>query len=177
MVAFRFCKYLVQANPGLEIDFDQWLFLPGMTFGSGLKWWGNGGPRPQAHEGIDFCLYHNAGGRLCRLSADTRSAVAGDGVVVQVTDDFLGRSVFVHHPCFDRASFRLISAYGHLRPCSHVCPGHVAPAGEIIGALAPARQRHSLEHVFAVVDLFQANLLHAVIGILHISVYTFVYFL
>ena len=54
-----FTKNLVRIN-GLQ--FNKWIFEPGMLFMSGSKWWGGKGNRTEWHNGLDLLRYEATDG-------------------------------------------------------------------------------------------------------------------
>jgi len=135
----RFTETLIAAN-GLDPEmFQNWVFWPGMLFNSPDKWWGDGGRRDFPHEGLDFCLYQDAGGKVCRLGENTRIPVMHDGVVLALFKDYLGQAVILEHADTDHASGRLMSVYAHTVPEKHIVPATVVKAGDIIATIADTR--------------------------------------
>ena len=93
-----FTRRLVAIN-NLDSDgFSHWLFHPGMFFLDENKWWGDGGRRRVPHEGVDLCFYRTAGAENRRLAPRTRIPAMADGRVLAIIDDFLGKSIILHHP-------------------------------------------------------------------------------
>lgn len=135
----RFTEMLVEANHPTLTDFNCWAFCPGMRFGSTDKWWGDFGRRDFPHEGVDFCLYEDSSGRLCRLDASTRIPVMADGVVRAVFRDYLGQAVIVAHGNPQSSTGDYLSVYAHTRPAKEVRPGMAVRQGEVIAAIADTR--------------------------------------
>lgn len=140
-----FNRYLVRHN---SLDgFREWVFRPGMLFGSRLKWWGEGGYRSSPHEGLDLCLYRDGGGRIHGLDKNTKISLIYEGEVVRVVRDFIGKSVFLRHGLCDGEGNALYSVYGHIEPRGSVTRGRVFREGEIIAALADTRGRSVPPHL------------------------------
>ncbi len=188
----------------------EWLFYPGMLFGSLLKWWGDWRERYTRHEGVDIafyrsviaqlqnnsnfssgiCNYRNTGSLSdmdsnfntgsCRdmgenfdsgSCRDTQSfnpniiipAVA-DGTILNICDDFLGKSVVIDHPSFNSTHLQskienstVAVIYSHL--CveiqsidnhlknrlakNHLNVGANVEKGQIIGTVADTSMRKS----------------------------------
>ncbi len=72
----------------------EWIFHPGMLFGSSLKWWAKG-YRATCHEGIDLMLYRNSNGKIDSFSHDTLIPSMARGTVLNICDDFLGKSIII----------------------------------------------------------------------------------
>ena len=73
----------------------QWLFYPGMLFSSRDKWWGDFGIRSSAHEGIDITYYRTLQGRICCFDDAILVPAMEDGRIINICDDFLGRTLVV----------------------------------------------------------------------------------
>jgi hypothetical protein len=131
-----FCQYLIALNrPHLD-NFQQWLFLPGMLFGSLEKWWGDHGPRPASHEGLDLCRFAEVSGATKILDRHTQIPAAFAGEIVKIVPDFLGQSIFIRHAIFDGRGHELYSAYGHTQPVDFLQVGSQVSAGTGLATLA-----------------------------------------
>jgi murein DD-endopeptidase MepM/ murein hydrolase activator NlpD len=119
-----------------RLRFKEWIFYPGMLFGSLDKWWGDLGKRQKPHEGLDLCLYRTKEGKIHYLAEETKIPVIFEGQVVKVSADFLGESVFVGHDAYDSNGNRLYTIYGHIKPGNHIRPGERLSEGDIIGVIA-----------------------------------------
>jgi hypothetical protein len=97
-----------------ELGQLEWLFHPGMLFGSGEKWWGDGGKRGLSHEGLDFRTFKTQKAVSCSVNETTRVPVLFDGEIVNVIDDFLGQSVFIRHSYLNADRKKLYTVYGHI---------------------------------------------------------------
>ncbi|MFA5112152.1 MAG: peptidoglycan DD-metalloendopeptidase family protein [Desulfobaccales bacterium] len=145
----RFLEYLVAHNRTRMRDFDQWLFQPGMLFHSLEKWWGGGGPRPGPHEGLDLYSFADARGLVKILDQHIRIPAAFPGVIVKISPDFLGKSIFISHEIFSDPGRKLYSAYGHTAPLDGLTIGQVVAEGEIIAAISagPGRKTALAPHL------------------------------
>lgn len=132
----RFTQMLIEANDLDPNDFQSWVFCPGMLFGSPDKWWGDYGRRDFPHEGIDFCLYMDAGGQTLRLDQTTRIPVMHDGVVRAMFTDYLGEAVIIEHEIIPGVSGKLLSVYAHTRPLTGTKTGAVVKEGNVIATIA-----------------------------------------
>lgn len=139
-VSRLFHERLIFHNSLDKVDFDEWIFRPAMLFRSYSKWWGDLGKRGRAHEGLDLCLYRTTEGDLHYLEEKTEAPVLFKGQVVKVSDDFLGKSVFVSHGFYNLNGCQLHTIYGHIRPNDNICPGESVSEGDIIGSLTDARK-------------------------------------
>ncbi len=136
-----FREKLISANNALKQDFREWLFLPGMLYGAGEKWWGQGGEREARHEGLDICFYRTTNTDIKQIKAGTKIPVIYAGTVATVIDDFLGKSIFVQHEQFHRDGAMLYTAYGHTLPGIKIKPGKKIKGGDIIGTAADTRKK------------------------------------
>lgn len=133
----RFNQDLIRANSLGLPGFRNWVFHPGMLFGSLCKWWGGQGKRHTAHEGLDLCLYRDKGGNMVTFLQELRIPALSGGEVIGVVDDFLGRSIFIRHPFHGGDGGQLITAYGHTDPLAGIAPGQAVKAGAIIATVRP----------------------------------------
>lgn len=129
-----FTETLVREN---SLDLREWLFCPGMLFGSELKWWGGGGRRGTAHEGMDLLLYRDSTKAVRRLDETVMIPAMYDGTVVRIMDDYLGSSIFMDHGL--RGDRRLITAFGHTAPVDGIVPGCKVKERDIIATIAELR--------------------------------------
>ncbi len=134
-------ELLLECNGLRKAGFHRWVFHPGMLFRAPGKWWGDRGPRPNPHEGIDLCLYASKPGHLHELDASTRIPVMLDGEVTKVEKDYLGKSVYVGHAIDDGHGRRLWTMYGHMKPADHIKPGERVRRGDIIASLTERRKK------------------------------------
>ena len=130
-----FTECLIRENALQACGLARWAFAPGMTFGATNQWWGDGGPRPQPHEGVDLCLYQDGQGGLRRLREGARLPAMYGGTVVRLCDDFLGRSVMIERDLPGEG--KLYVLYGHTAPRPDLEVGQVVQEGEVVAALAP----------------------------------------
>ncbi len=130
---------MVRENGLNRRGFEAWAFLPGMLFNAGDKWWGDGGKRTLPHEGVDFCLFKDRGGRFLRLGEGTTIPAMYSGTVVAILDDFLGTSIVIEH-WLPRHGSPFLTIYGHtiMREALQLEGG--VREGEVIGTLAGSRK-------------------------------------
>lgn len=136
----EFCSRVAAMN---KLSVETWLLYPGMHFGEQRIWWGDHGRRAAPHEGLDLCRYRSGDGSVQEIPPGTLIPLLWDGEIAGITDDFLGRSVFVRHPRPGEGDRRLYSIYGHLIPEVTLVPGLQLRAGEVVGSLAPGRRKIS----------------------------------
>ena len=137
-------EYLIDCNRLREAGFEEWLFYPGMLFMSPDKWWGNGGCRPAPHEGSDFCLWRDRNGRRFRLDGNTRIPAMFEGEVVGISDDFLGKSVYMRHDICDSRGSRLYTLLGHTAPRDSLRKGSQLDQGEVFAHIS-VRERKKMK--------------------------------
>jgi len=158
-----------------------------MLFGSLLKWWGDWRERYTRHEGVDIAFYRsviaqlqnnsNFSSGICNYRntgscRDTQSfnpniiipAVA-DGTILNICDDFLGKSVVIDHPSLtnsthlqskiENSTFAVIYSHlcveiqsidNHLKnrlAKNHLNVGANVEKGQIIGIVADTSMRKS----------------------------------
>ncbi len=124
---------------GLDrMGFFRFIFYPGMLFGSSEKWWGVGGSRPSAHEGLDLCFFEARDGRRYRLDETVRVPAAVSGRIVRLMDDFLGRTVVVESRCHQQAG-AFYTFYAHIRPDKALQEGDTISAGTVFATISPIR--------------------------------------
>jgi hypothetical protein len=138
----RFAEALAACSGLRGAGFGRWAFTPGMLFSAPEKWWGDRGPRPRPHEGIDLCLYTDESGRLFALDASARIPAMLDGEVIKIEKDYLGQSVYVGHAVEDGNGRRLWTMYGHSAPLHPLRPGDRVRSGEIIASLPEKRKNN-----------------------------------
>ncbi len=131
----RFCDNLIAQNNLTVQGFTAWAFYPGMLFNSSDKWWGNGGQRDKPHEGIDVCLFQDKTRGIKHLNKTTKIPVMYNGSIVQIIDDYIGKTVFVSHAIYDRKDNQLYSIYGHVKPYDGVARGIAMDGGKILATL------------------------------------------
>jgi murein DD-endopeptidase MepM/ murein hydrolase activator NlpD len=135
----RFTEMLIEENALAQGGFEAWVFCHGMQFNSPDKWWGDRGLRDFPHEGIDLCLYLDAGRRVRRLGETTRIPVMHDGTVKALFKDYLGQAVIIEHECPGCDGGRFVSMYAHTNPFAGIDVGAAVKQGDIIATLADTR--------------------------------------
>jgi murein DD-endopeptidase MepM/ murein hydrolase activator NlpD len=138
-----FSRRLIEENGLVEHGFVEWLLYPGMLFRATEAWWGEGGRRETAHEGLDLCYYRDQEGTVFSLGKGASIPVMYDGAVAAILDDFLGSSLIVRHHIRDDKGSELCSIYGHTTPRDDIRVGRAVEEGEIIGTVAGADRSKS----------------------------------
>ncbi|NOX33467.1 MAG: M23 family metallopeptidase [Deltaproteobacteria bacterium] len=110
----------------------QWLFHPGMLFSSMDKWWKDFRPRQSAHEGIDITYYRRRPDELCCFGASIKVPAMDDGMILNICDDFLGKSLVVEHENSILFNTRIIFAYAHVMPEKGFKRGDIIQKEEVI---------------------------------------------
>lgn len=119
----------------------QWLFYPGMLFSSWDKWWGDFGIRATAHEGIDITYYRTLSGNLCRFDPSILIPAMEDGLIINICDDFLGRTLIIEHDQAELSGFnrhtKIVSAYAHLVPEKGLSIGQKIKKDQVLARVCP----------------------------------------
>ena len=132
---------LARAN-GLPRD-TQWLFYPGMLQDSPDKWWDDFLFRHARHEGIDICYYRTPAQEKMQFIHDLRVPALDQGVVLNVSNDFLGKSLVLEHQGFCDFPDRVVIVYSHLSPAPGIGPGSVVEKDQIIAQVSDTRIKQS----------------------------------
>ncbi len=90
--------------------------------------------RKSPHEGLDLCLYRDVKGQICHLGHGTKIPAMCDGVIVKITDDFLGKTVVLEHLLPNKMILYIF--YGHTMPWSHLSVGNLIKQGELLGTIS-----------------------------------------
>ena len=129
-----------------ESGFQSWLFRPGMFFGEGIEWWGDGNPRRTEHEGIDFAEGRRPDGCIRSIPEETPVRAIADGEVAAFLDDFLGKTVVVRHASIvDPGGDVFYTLYSHIRPETQ----RLEPVakGQILGRVHKAKSAGAPAHL------------------------------
>nr|NJM04837.1 M23 family metallopeptidase [Desulfobacula sp.] len=122
----------------------QWLFHPGMLFSSRDKWWGDFGTRASAHEGIDITYYRTLSGEI-RCFDDTLLVPAmADGRIINICNDFLGRTLVVDPEKEGSEGTRVIYTYAHVLPQTRLGRGHGISRDEVVARVCDTRKNPQL---------------------------------
>lgn len=144
-----FSDCLVENNDLRKAGFEQWVFFPGMLFKSMEKWWGQAGLRNRPHEGLDLCFYRNRARQTLRLTTTTKVPAMFEGEIVNINDDFLGKSIYVRHRIYDARNRQLYTIYAHVKPYDGVACGSMVSKTTIIATIADAAKKNKqmLPHI------------------------------
>ncbi|WP_022664064.1 peptidoglycan DD-metalloendopeptidase family protein [Desulfospira joergensenii] len=121
----------------------EWLFYPAMLQDSPAKWWDDFAFRHALHEGIDICFYRTGPKRPVKFIQALKVPALADGTVLNVCDDFLGRTLVLEHQGFQDSPERIIFTYSHLAPAPGLEPGSRVERGEILARVFDTRLKRS----------------------------------
>lgn len=127
-----FTENFVRIN---TLQFNRWIFEPGMLFRSESKWWGDKGTRDKQHNGLDLMLYETDERSQKAISPDTKVPIMYEGTLVKCIRDFLGYSLFAAHEIYERDS-QLFTIYGHIQKPADDIIGKFFNKGEVISTLS-----------------------------------------
>jgi hypothetical protein len=116
LIKSKFCYYLSICNDLDKSGIQELLFFSGMLFNDKNKWWGDKKKRSIPHEGIDIYFYRDNKGKINTFLEKTNIPAIFNGKIVQISDDFLGKSIFVKHDFQKFKNSSLYSIYGHTKP-------------------------------------------------------------
>jgi murein DD-endopeptidase MepM/ murein hydrolase activator NlpD len=144
-----FLVHMVKNNRPHMDGFHQWIFHPGMRFSSWETWWGDKQERPACHEGIDLYSFEDSNGILKTVDENTKIPAAFAGKIVKITNDFLGKSIYIRHEIYTESGRQLYTAYGHTAPLDSLEIGKKVAEGEIIAYIAgfPGKKTSVSPHV------------------------------
>ena len=113
----------------------QWLFHCGMLFLSQDKWWGDFKFRHAVHEGIDITYYRVQPGCLKNFDDSIKVPAIGKGIVLNICDDFLGKTLVIEHQNDPSSDKRVVFVYAHILPENHLKMGHTIQKGDVIATV------------------------------------------
>lgn len=132
-----FTDYFIRENglDGIEA-FKEWLLCPEMLINASEKWWGDLGVRNVRHQGLDLSCYRTSNDNIIYLNGRTKIPAMYDGILVEVINDFLGKSLILKHsiPGYEVEDF--LTVYGHTHPVQGIHIGKTYKEGETIAKLA-----------------------------------------
>jgi hypothetical protein len=132
----NFTTNLLALNQLNNCGFKTWLLKPGMGFDEPDKWWGDRGARPTRHEGLDLTGFlDNANGEH-QLTEGTIVPPLCRGRLVNIIDDFLGRTFIIDHGITNRQGQSLHGFYAHLIPTDKLKTGAILNEDEGLGSIA-----------------------------------------
>ncbi len=110
----------------------QWLFHCGMLFSTKDKWWGDFKFRHAVHEGIDITYFRTNPADLQIFDKSIKVPAMDDGIIVNICDDFLGRTLVVEHENSFVFNRRILFAYAHIIPEKRLKIGQSIKKKEVI---------------------------------------------
>jgi murein DD-endopeptidase MepM/ murein hydrolase activator NlpD len=114
---------------------EGWIFHHAMLFLSKASWWNN--LRKTPHEGIDLIFYkENKGKRIQKLNTDTFIPAATDGKIINICNDFIGKSIVVLDNSSGQNKFNIIYVYAHILPVGTMQIGTKLKQGDVIAKIA-----------------------------------------
>jgi hypothetical protein len=136
----RFTQRILEKNHWDDRKISEWMFAPGMVFGSMDKWWGDAGKRKLPHEGLDLCLYQGCDGRIHSLEPATLIPAMFDGRVMKIMKDFLGMTMIMEHDPMDESDGKFLTIYGHANPAAGMETGCRVKQGDIVCSISWSAQ-------------------------------------
>ncbi len=123
----------------------EWLFYCGMLFSSTDKWWGDFKQRHLPHEGIDICWYRsNQKEEINCFDTSTQIPAMANGTLLNICDDFLGKTLVVEHkPAID-SKYRIIFTYSHVLPEANLKDRQQIRKDQIIATVCDTNKNPSL---------------------------------
>jgi hypothetical protein len=122
----------------------QWLFHCGMLFSTRDKWWGNFKFRHTAHEGIDITYFRTARDRLNCFDDTVKIPAMDDGQVLNICDDFLGKSLVVEQQAPGAREERIVFVYAHIIPAQEIKTGNIIQKNTFIATVCHTRKNPQL---------------------------------
>lgn len=139
--ASRFTTAFTSLNWESAPDFSSWSFRSGMKFGDFSKWWDEGNQRPSPHEGLDLAAYLDSTENRHSLRPGIYIPPLFDGKVLNIIDDFLGKTIIVQHRYKSDQGLRLLSFTAHILPSHALSPGSKVSTREPLGEIAPGNNK------------------------------------
>ncbi len=143
-VFFDYLTAVAQANRLGNGRRLEWLFHCGMLFAGKDKWWGDFGLRSTVHEGIDITYFRARPDDLQWFHAGIRIPAMEDGRVINICNDFLGRTLVIEPLGAESFKSRIVHAYAHILPEGHIRPGRLIQRHEIIAGVCDTRKNPAL---------------------------------
>lgn len=155
----NFISRLADINHLSALDFERFIFFPGMLFNSMEKWWGRSGLRPASHEGLDLCFFTGKSGAGFRLDETVRVPMVYDGIIAHLMDDFLGKTVVTLHDFGNTENGPVFSLYGHVHPDPYLKIGDRICQGDVFASIADTSGRSRLLPPHLHISLAKARML------------------
>ncbi len=130
-----------------ESGFEYWIFRPGMLFGDHIEWWGDRNRRRTEHEGLDFAEGMRPGAAICGIPEGTPVRAMADGKIVSVLDDFLYKTIVIHHPEVTNETGDVFYTFtSHIHPQSGL-PGCPVVRGQLLGRVGRSKNSRTPAHL------------------------------
>jgi len=131
----RFSEYLATIARINNLGMGQpveWLFHTGMLFSTREKWWGDFKSRASAHEGIDITYFRTKPREVCRFDDTIIIPAMEDGQIINICNDFLGKTLVVDLENNEDSDIRVFLAYAHILPEKELIEGDRLKKNDII---------------------------------------------
>lgn len=132
----NFTANIIALNQWHNCGFKGWLLQPGMGFAEPDKWWSDRGARPTRHEGLDLTAYQDKANGEHPLTEGTIIPPLYGGQLINIIDDFLGRTVIIDHGIINRQNQNLHGFYAHLSPAANLKSRAILNATDSLGTIA-----------------------------------------
>ena len=142
-----FSHLIITANNWDTASFSNWVFHPAMLFGAKEKWWGNGGRRPCAHEGLDLCLFEDGKRKTRHVDDTTKIPVMDDCRVMKIMDDFMGKTLILEHCSRSKDDFLEVTFFGHTKPDCNLAVNDLVKKGDLICTVSNPGKKTILPHL------------------------------
>ena len=149
-----FTKNIARIN---SLQFNKWIFEPGMLFMSGSKWWGDKGDRTVRHNGLDLFRYEAADGTYRTIDAETKVPIIYEGRIVRCVKDFLGYSLFAAHEIHE-GDLQLFTIYGHVLQAPDISVDDYVDEGTVIASLNKTSGASAPGHIHISVVLIPTSI-------------------
>lgn len=126
--------------PSMSVSDIVWFFHCGMVFSSPHKWWADFRTRRTAHEGIDITWYAVNNGQIRQFDENIMIPAMDNGRVVNVCDDFLGKTIIVDQTYSELTETRLVFAYAHVVPEKGIGKGSFLQKNQVIAKICNTRR-------------------------------------
>jgi len=88
-----------------------------------------------------MCLYRDRNGDDHTLDEKIKIPLIYDGEVVNIINDYIGKSIFLIHDICDGKGNQLYSIYGHTELCNGLDKGKTFHAGDVIAMIKDTREK------------------------------------
>jgi hypothetical protein len=115
-----------------------------MLFSTRDKWWGDFKFRLTAHEGIDITYFRTVRGRWNCFDPGTKIPAMDNGRVLNICDDFLGKSLVVEHKPTGYRDGKILFVYAHIIPAPGIKTGCSIRKDSLIAHVCDTRKNPQL---------------------------------